>query len=350
MNVQNTQTLLSTLIQASEHQTYVPLVLWGEAGVSKSQTVAQAAKREGIGFVDLRLGTQEAGDLMGLPEIRDGRTHYAAPTWWPEPGTRGILFLDEMNRSHRDIRGAVFQLILDRMLMTHKLPAGWVIVAACNPASEDYEVDDSYDKAFMARFCHIALQPTADEWKTWAKGAGVHWSVIAMADMHPGMMGLDGCTLPKVHPTPRTWTMLATLMDAGLPAELQMEVAAGLVGAEQATVWGQVLESQERPVDALDALCTTQGLERLTKHTAEGRIDLVQGTMDAIVELTRSAAWNADAHFPGLVKVITTAVPADLGFRYLKLEFVTNNNLIDLFGSNMDLVEWAESVAKAAAQ
>lgn len=45
---------------------YAPLLIWGEAGIGKSETVKAAAEKLDIDFVDLRLGNLEATDLMGL--------------------------------------------------------------------------------------------------------------------------------------------------------------------------------------------------------------------------------------------------------------------------------------------
>lgn len=181
---------------------YVPLLIWGEAGVGKSETVRAVAEHLGIGFIDLRLGQLDAGDLVGLPReemvypcvydheagapghilglrfsrgqllryilqnhpdqakgrsagqvldtavkkaesplykhLIDFRLVYSTPGWFPSPGTHGFLFLDEISRSGTDIRNAVFQLVLDRKIHMLELPPGWIIVAANNPPGMDY--------------------------------------------------------------------------------------------------------------------------------------------------------------------------------------------------------------------
>lgn len=58
--------LIVHLHRMTAHDRYVPLLVWGEAGIGKSETVKAAADRLDIDFVDLRLGNLEATDLMGL--------------------------------------------------------------------------------------------------------------------------------------------------------------------------------------------------------------------------------------------------------------------------------------------
>jgi hypothetical protein len=58
--------LLVHLYQMSRVERYCPLLVWGEAGVGKSESVRSAADHLGIDFVDLRLGNMDAPDLMGL--------------------------------------------------------------------------------------------------------------------------------------------------------------------------------------------------------------------------------------------------------------------------------------------
>src|SRR3990167_2043920 len=130
MNTKNFERLITSLINDNKH---LPILAWGESGIGKSQAVARIAKQLSIGFIDLRLGQMEVGDLIGLPrhhnEGNTFTTEYSTPFWFPQTG-KGILFLDEINRSRLEVRQAIFQLILDRQLHGKKLPDGWFIVSA----------------------------------------------------------------------------------------------------------------------------------------------------------------------------------------------------------------------------
>jgi hypothetical protein len=297
---------------------YVPVLIWGEAGVGKSETVKWVANHLGIGFIDLRLGQLDAGDLLGLPDkawvypcvydhmegaspdvlakrfseehllrhilethpdrskgktgaqivkeaidlaqrdyrhLISKRLVYATPSWFPAPGTHGILFLDEISRSHPDIQNAVFQLILDRKILTLDLPDGWIIVGANNPAGRDYEgVSESNDKAFRSRFLHIALDPTWEEWLEYAYATGIDPSIrslVRSSKTPDEILGLSPVPMLDSFPTPRTWVMLNNLMD-GLDRDLVLEVAQGLVGPEAAAAWAALRQIPTDPVTGED--------------------------------------------------------------------------------------------------
>ena len=300
--------VIETLFEASSHGVYLPLIVWGEAGVGKSDTVKNAARKLDIDFIDLRLGNIEAPDLMGqmrdekvYPCIMDleagvpphllekftaaglwhhvqihypnqipaayrsdpvkfvdynleqarkkgfgtlveTRTVYSAPSWFPAPGTSGILFLDEMNRSSPDTRQGVFQLVLDRRIHELELPAGWIIVSANNPPQSrsgvSYDVDDWQDKAFFNRFCHVVLSASPVEWTVWAKAHGVDPTIVSFLDPATSdversskLLGMRGADLPTLEPTPRGWALLGRFLSHAthLSYAVTRQIVAGTV-------------------------------------------------------------------------------------------------------------------------
>jgi len=157
-------------------QDIVPL-LWGERGLGKTQTVAELAQETGRKFIALYLSTQEPGDLIGMPEVRDGKTVWARPDWWPEDGN-AILFLDEINRAPRYVLSAIMPLVNEKRLHTHQLPEGVWIVAAANPLTKDYEVTE-FDRALFSRFCHLVIRNDLTEYAVWLrKESGLNEEVV----------------------------------------------------------------------------------------------------------------------------------------------------------------------------
>jgi len=302
-------------IKAELKNRYVPVMVWGEAGIGKSETVRGVADRLDIGFIDLRLGQLEPGDLLGQPrsekvypcvydwesgadpevlamrfsqshlyryivenhaEVAQGKspgkiieeavalaessnykhlvdfqTVYATPSWFPAPNTHGILFLDELNRSHEDVRAAIFQLILDRRMHTLQLPRGWIIVSANNPPSREYgEVDEMNDKAFRSRFLHTVLEPTVEEWLEYAQETNVDPTIRSVIRTQPDLLGLvrmGDNVIPDASRTPRTWVMLNNIME-GLPPDILLEVASGLIGPAAAAAWSKLRLVRDQPV------------------------------------------------------------------------------------------------------
>jgi len=407
MNLGNFYNLMKHLYTLSEKSIYLPVLAWGETGVGKSETVYRVARDLGIDFVDLRLGQQEIGDLIGLPReetvypciscvetsngsgvkrytkrellehlrqshrlegilgslqsmidtankkyqhLIDIRTVHLIPDWFPEQGTKGFLFLDELNRSHLEVRQAVFQLILDRRMHRHVLPDGWIIVSAVNPATEDYQLDDIYDKAFLARFLHIAFEPSRDEWLEYAGRIGIDWSIRTAISDDAKLLGDTSVPMPRIRPTPRTWTMLDRILP-GLPPHLEHEVAAGLIGPEATTTWLRVRASTDRPVKAEEILSDYKKVRKRIKlyaGTENNRSDLLKVTFDDLARITEEPDTNLSIkEINGLVKFLLDS-PKDLAYAYLKFRFIRNPKLRKELSDRDDLYKFIARINKEA--
>jgi hypothetical protein len=221
-----------------------------------SQIVKQVADELNIGFIDLRLSQLEPGDLVGIPYIKDGRTHWGKPEWWPEPGTRGILFLDELNRAPNDVRQSVFQVVLDRRLHTHVLPDGWLVCAAINPDNSNYQVE-SLDIAMIRRFCPIVITPDVDTWMLWAVGSGkISSEITGFAAAHKQLMYFHEEISLETKPSFDQYTLLNRIRESGsIPAGCDYEIYAGMIGKEAATAFRKWLDSNyDKPVSGEDVL------------------------------------------------------------------------------------------------
>ena len=251
--------------------------LIGQHGVGKSTAIREYAQEQGIGFIDLRLGQMEVGDLLGLPEIIDDKdgnkiTVFARPKWFPVDG-KGILFLDEINRSKRDVIQAVFQLVLDRKLHDYTLPEGWQVISAMNPASDDYQVLDLSDKAFNDRFCHIKVTSSYQDFLDYGTTKSFNKTVLNFISNHPGMLRgkTEDFTLKMVEPSDRSWEMVSRLSnDKDMPEDILNELVTGIVGIEAAVAFMAWKKTAEKPIDGMDVL----------KNYAKVR-DLVLAQVDA---------------------------------------------------------------------
>lgn len=167
----------------------VPLLL-GETGIGKTELVREYCQENGLTLITIHVSQIEPSDLTGLFKInRYGKTDNCSPSWLPwlseaefeaikksgaieveelnvlKDGVinpnGGIVFLDEVNRGHEDIRQSLYQLINERRMHTFTLPNNYTIVAAANP-SNGYETYD-FDRALVNRFAWIDFQPQAKE-------------------------------------------------------------------------------------------------------------------------------------------------------------------------------------------
>jgi hypothetical protein len=160
----------------------VPLLM-GHTGIGKTELIKQIAMRDNKDIIVLHVAQLEPSDLIGLYQVNeDRRTDNCPPTWMPYKEYKigkgitietpfeygqgfinpngGLLFLDEVNRGHEDIRQALYQLLNDKKIHTYELPENYDIVAAANPQGyETYE----FDAALINRFAWIPFVPEHKE-------------------------------------------------------------------------------------------------------------------------------------------------------------------------------------------
>src|SRR5262249_55410972 len=153
-------------------------LLEGHHGIGKSEVLKQCASELGIDCHIRDLSLMEPPDLVGMPYTEDGRTRFAAPATLPQPGTRGLFILEELNRCPRYMLAPCLQLLSERCLNDYRLPPGWLPCASINPAGEGYQVEE-LDGAVLSRFVRLRVVPDVDEWLEWAEEHRVHDKVRA---------------------------------------------------------------------------------------------------------------------------------------------------------------------------
>ncbi len=190
----------------------VALHIWGACGVGKSQLVKQVAQHLNREFIDVRAVQLDPVDFRGLPRIKDDRTEWITPNFLPTSG-EGILFLDELTSAPPMTQAACYQLVLDRALGDYRLPDGWSVLAAGNPASER-GVSYSMPRPLLNRFLHLTLEPDLGEWCVWAGKAGIRPEIIAFLRFRTELLH-DSAVRSGVNawPTPRSWEMVSRAMD-----------------------------------------------------------------------------------------------------------------------------------------
>ncbi len=277
----------------AEKNVTVPTLMVGTMGVGKSQIVSQATQElEGFRLIDLRLAQMESGDLIGLPYQEAGKTLWARPSWWPNEGDKCIILLDELNRAPTDVRQAVFQLVLDRRLHTHILPKNCYVHAAVNPDNGNYQVE-TLDIAMMRRFCVLEVTPDVDTWLAWAKGQGkIDNTLTEFINTNRGLLFQPEEIKFDVKPTPDSYRMLNTLMQAGVIAkENQMEIFRGLIGKEASIALIKWLDTNyKKPVSGTQIL--TEYEKWVGKVKKQETAENYATTMDLVAILAEKTALN----------------------------------------------------------
>jgi len=231
----NFEQTIKTLMYSPVKQSWL---IRGRHGLGKSQGVAQTAARLSVlhkvpyGFVDIRLGQYEVGDLIGIQRPRDKFTItnnvfvegnlstqevvaenvsvHDLPLWFPRGNeSKGILFFDEINRGTRDTQNWAMQIVLDRKSNFIEVPKGWRVVGACNDDLDLYAVH-AFDPALLSRFGVIDFNPTHKEWFEYAEKTGVHYAVLRYLTKFSSELDPPTVLESNVrYPDRRSWVMLS---------------------------------------------------------------------------------------------------------------------------------------------
>jgi len=184
-----------------------PVFVWGAPGIGKSSLVRAFAESLGLECVTL-VGTQLAAeDLIGVPELRDGRSRFAPPETIARDEPY-CLFLDELNSSSAEVQKAFYSLILDRRIGAYELPVGSIVIGAGNRAS-DNALARPMASALVNRLVHVHLRATHTDWLNWALGAGIHPWIIGYLGERPDHLWSAPPKTEEVFSTPRSWHMLS---------------------------------------------------------------------------------------------------------------------------------------------
>ena len=211
-------------------------MLIGPTGVGKSEALDQTADHLKVDCIVRDLSLMEAPDLTGIPVIKGDRTSYAPPEFLPKPGGRGgLLVFEELNRTPRHTQTPCLQLLTTRRLNDYTLPPNWLPVAAINPHDNgEYCGVDEMDKALLARFMLIEVEPDVGCWVKWAAEAGVHPTVQEFVRATPRIFD-------AAKSNPRAWKYVSDLLTAfevsGTTKNTLIAAVAGFVGDKLATAF-----------------------------------------------------------------------------------------------------------------
>ncbi len=320
MNVAQMKTVLAEILRNTD---LTPCVV-GHRGVGKTAGIVQVCAEIGRRYIPLRLGQMEVGDLVGIP-YRDGETmHWSRPSWWPrddDPLT--VVHCDELNRAQQeDTLQAIFQFVEPpaagqlRRLHTHALHPRHKVVVSINPPDGSYQVA-TLDRALLDRMVMIYVETDYPCWAAYAARQQFDSGVREFLAAYPNLLANPGAPLDmRMEPTERAWEMVSTLRKScRFPAELEMEVYAGIVGQEAAVSflrWSR--EQRERPVSARQLL---DDWAAVAEQVRGQRDDLQAVTLNDVVTTLSSDAELSDAQERNLVSYIA-ALPRDLRFGLVK--------------------------------
>lgn len=205
-----------------------PVLLLGAPGIGKTQIVEQVADEAGVALVAYTITHHTRQSAIGLPFIQerlygDDQFHVTEYTMseivasvyekMQKTGLKeGILFLDEINCVSETLAPAMLQFLQCKTFGNHKIPEGWLIVAAGNPPEYNKSVRE-FDVVTLDRVKRMDIQPEFDCWKKFAYKQGVHQAVISYLTARTGYFyKMENTVDGRFFATPRGWCDLSEIL------------------------------------------------------------------------------------------------------------------------------------------
>ena len=146
----------------------VPVLLWGDPGTGKTQTVERFAREAGWHMESVIASLHEPTDFGGLPVRTPEGVTFEPPAWArrvAEHDGPSLVFFDEVNTATPATQNALMRVVLEGRVGELDLGDDVRFVAAANPPSQNSGAWD-LSAPLANRFGHLRWLVTLDEWRT----------------------------------------------------------------------------------------------------------------------------------------------------------------------------------------
>ncbi len=278
------------------------LLVFGQAGIGKTEIPQQIANQLKIPVVYWNLSTQEAPDLVGLPMItKDGAVEYAAPRYMPlEERTEHpvIVLIDEIDKCKPELQNPLLEVLQSHTIMGRKLKIQSIVATGNLPDENAHSQPVSH--ALTNRCMVFKLTHSFEPWRDWAQNAGINPLVIGFLSKNQEFLSrppVEGDATAYCRPSPRSWSQAARQLDATSAKNtvaFQTMVVAGRVGSEAAVKFQVWLEYYRHVEPIIEALADHGTLPSMNDMTIDKQIVCAIGAVSMVAKATDAAEKTSD--------------------------------------------------------
>lgn len=205
-----------------------PILLMGPPGIGKTAIMEQVAEENQVGLVSYTITHHTRQSAIGLPRIRekqyDGKrmsvTEYTMSEiidsvydCMEKTGKKeGILFIDEINCASETLAPTMLQFLQNKTFGSHKVPDGWMIVAAGNPPEYNKSVRE-FDVVTLDRVRKIDIEADSDVWMEYGWEHQIHGAILSYLNIRKeDFYRMENTVDGKFFVTARGWEDLSELL------------------------------------------------------------------------------------------------------------------------------------------
>lgn len=295
----------------------VPIVLWGDPGTGKTQTVERLAAKAGWHIETVIASLHEPTDFGGLPVLTSDGVVHEPPAWAKRVAAHdgeALVFFDEVNTATPATQNALMNVVLTGHVGQFSLGKQVMFIAAANPPEQNAGAWD-LSAPLANRFAHLRWPVDFDAWRDgylrgWASPEPLlvemasdanrrYYRAMQTAFLSRRLGSLcrvpdDDTAASAGWPSPRTWERtaecLAIARQVGAPPSVVALIVEALIGPSAATEFLSFMRDLDLP-DPEALLADPSSLE-LPQRTDQ-QFACLESVAAAVLANNTAKRWKA---------------------------------------------------------
>jgi hypothetical protein len=236
------------------------MMIWGPAGIGKSEAVQDWAHDRVKTVYDWRLSNMDPTLMqgVGVPDFNEQCTKFLPLDMIPK-GPNCVLFLDEITTAPPAIQALAYQITLNRMIGSVSLPEDCVVICAGNRVT-DRGVAYQMPSPLANRLFHLTVKEDIKSWRNWALSRGIDPRIISFLTLRSAdfLHKMVPTTSGEAWPSPRSWAACNRVLNSDLSAVDQGIGLAAEVGCAAAREFIKHCEGYDKAIRRVDEILNGQ--------------------------------------------------------------------------------------------